>query len=488
MSIYLATFGKLRYLGLAEVPDAAASKARWILIRTVRGLEMGLLGGPLSQEQEAKYRASCIEDGSGEHTRGPEPMLQEVEYVGNADADRIEEYYRCRGDEDSVLLRSREILVSHGLQMKLVDVEFLLDRKKLFFYFTSEQRVDFRGYVRDLAREFRTRIEMRQIGVRDEARVVSGIGPCGRPCCCSYWLHRFTPICIRMVKEQNLALNPTKISGICGRLMCCMAYEHPLYSALWKSLPSPGAKIRTENGNYVLDSVDLASESVRVRFPNGHLVPVSIAEFPDFKEAVLQGQDWGGEAAASAAAPRFAPGAHRRESGPRREAGSGRTDSRPAAPRPAGARPMDRRAKPEKVSLEEHLASMAGREPGHSVPDLPEAVEREVLGNGEQVAAPKKRRRRKSGGAARADVSAQGPSAARTDDGAEEKGARPARPPRRRPDRQDAPGTGNEPPSGGDEPRGEGGEERGRPRPRRRPDRRPRERRDGGGDMGKGEA
>ena len=183
MSIYLATFGKLRYLGLAEVPDDAASETRWILIRTVRGLEMGLLGGPLSQEQEAKYRASCIEDGSGEHTRGPEPMLQEVEYVGNADADRIEEYYRCRGDEDSVLLRSREILVSHGLQMKLVDVEFLLDRKKLFFYFTSEQRVDFRGYVRDLAREFRTRIEMRQIGVRDEARVVSGIGPCGRPCC-----------------------------------------------------------------------------------------------------------------------------------------------------------------------------------------------------------------------------------------------------------------------------------------------------------------
>ena len=480
MSIYLATFGKLRYLGLAEVPDAAASEARWILIRTVRGLEMGLLGGPLSQEQEAKYRASCIEDGSGEHTRGPEPMLQEVEYVGNADADRIEEYYRCRGDEDSVLLRSREILVSHGLQMKLVDVEFLLDRKKLFFYFTSEQRVDFRGYVRDLAREFRTRIEMRQIGVRDEARVVSGIGPCGRPCCCSYWLHRFTPICIRMVKEQNLALNPTKISGICGRLMCCMAYEHPLYSALWKSLPSPGAKIRTENGTYVLDSVDLASESVRVRFPNGHLVPVSIAEFPDFREAVLQGQDWGGEAAASAAAPRFAPGAQRRGAGARKDTGAGRTETRPAA-----SRPMDRRGKPEKVSLDEHLASMAGREPGRPVSDLPESAEREAPGNGEQSAAPKKRRRRKSGGAARGDAPAQGPSASPAVEGAEEKGTRPNRPPRRRPERQDRPGTGNEPPPGGDEPRGE---ESGRPRRRRRPDRRPRERQDGGGDTGKGEA
>ena len=298
MSIYLATFGKLRYLGLAEIPDPAVSETRWILIKTVRGLEMGLVGGALSQEQEAKYRASCLEDNSGEQTRGPEPMLQEVEYVRNADAEQIEAYYQCRSDEDAALVRGREILAGHDLTMKLVDVEYLMDRKKLFFYFTSEQRVDFRGYVRDLAKEFRTRIEMRQIGVRDEARVVRGIAPCGRPCCCSYWLHRFTPICIRMVKEQNLALNPTKISGICGRLMCCMAYEHPLYSALWKSLPSPGAKIRTENGTYVLDSVDLASESVRVRFPNGHLVPVSIAEFPDFREAVLQGRDWGGETVA----------------------------------------------------------------------------------------------------------------------------------------------------------------------------------------------
>ena len=293
MSIYLATFGKLRYLGLAEIPDPAAAETRWILIRTVRGLEMGLLGGPLSQEQEAKYRTSCLEDGGGEQTRGPEPMLQEVEYLQNADAEQVEAYYRCRSDEDEVLTRAREILVSHGLQMKLVDVEFLMDRKKLFFYFTSEQRVDFRGYVRDLAKEFRTRIEMRQIGVRDEARVVRGIAPCGRPCCCSYWLHRFTPICIRMVKEQNLALNPTKISGICGRLMCCMAYEHPLYNALWKSLPSPGSKIKTENGNYVLESVDLAAGTVRVRFPSGRIVPVSISEFPDFRDAVLQGRDWG---------------------------------------------------------------------------------------------------------------------------------------------------------------------------------------------------
>ena len=128
--------------------------------------------------------------------------------------------------------------------------------------------------------------------------------------------------------------------------------------------------------------------------------------FPDFREAVLQGQDWGGEAAASAAAPRFAPGAQRRASGTRQEAGAGRTETRPAT-----ARPMDRRGKPEKVSLDEHLASIAGREPGRPVSDLPESAEREAPGNGEQSAAPKKRRRRKSGGAARGDAPAQGPSA-----------------------------------------------------------------------------
>lgn len=473
MSIYLATFGKLRYLGLAEIPDPDASETRWILVRTVRGLEMGLLGGPLSQEQEAKYRASCLEDGGGEQTRGPEPMLQEVEYVQRADAEQIEAYYRCRSDEDEVLVRAREILVSHGLQMKLVDVEFLMDRKKLFFYFTSEQRVDFRGYVRDLAKEFRTRIEMRQIGVRDEARVVRGIAPCGRPCCCSYWLHRFTPICIRMVKEQNLALNPTKISGICGRLMCCMAYEHPLYNALWRSLPSPGSKIKTENGNYVLESVDLAAESVRVRFPSGRIVPVSIAEFADFRDAVLQGRDWGEESAAPA--PRFSPAARRKVPSAKKEPGAERN----------GLRPAERRVRPEKISLDEHLAVREGVRPERTPDERPERGFAESPEGGERNGAPRKRRRRKSGGAARGDAGAEQAPVPPRDGAGAEKGPRPNRPSRPRPERPEAAGA---PAASGGEPR-EREEGRSRPRPRRRPegrDRPPRERQ--GGDMGKGEA
>ena len=344
MSIYLATFGKLRYLGLADIAeDAVPRTTRWVLIRTARGLEMGLIGGPLSPEQEAKYRASCLEDRSGEQMRGPEPMLQEVEYLGGAGAEQIEEYYRCRDSEGQTLLRAREILLDHDLQMKLVDVEYLLDRKKLFFYFTAEQRVDFRAYVRDLAREFRTRIEMRQIGVRDEARVVEGIAPCGRPCCCSYWLHHFSPIGIRMVKEQKLALNPAKISGICGRLMCCMAYEHPTYNELWKTLPGPGTKIRTEHGNYVLEGVDLATEHVQVRFPSGRIVPVSIPEFPDFRDAVLRGEPWGEEEDPS---PRPVPTPRHHP----REQGEGRESER------NGVRALPRHNVQEKVTLEEHLA------------------------------------------------------------------------------------------------------------------------------------
>ncbi|MBQ7578771.1 MAG: hypothetical protein IJT21_10965 [Synergistaceae bacterium] len=249
---------------------------------------MGLPGGRLSPEQEEKYQAdsSTFEDST-------ESILQNVEFVKEADPEDLEIYYTCRHDEQNALLRARDILVSHNLKLKLVDVEYMLDRKKLFFYFTADQRIDFRAYVRDLAHEFKTRIEMRQIGIRDEARIVRGIASCGRPCCCGYWLRGFSPISIKIVKEQRTALNPTKISGLCGRLMCCMSYEKDLYSELWSKLPGPGAKIKTEQGFYTLESLDLGNEHVNVRFPTGRLVPVLISEFPDFKEAVLKGEEWG---------------------------------------------------------------------------------------------------------------------------------------------------------------------------------------------------
>lgn len=457
MSIYLATFGKLRYLGLAEIADEELAESRWVLLRTVRGLEMGRLGGPLSQEQEAKYRASCLGE-NGEQARGPEPMLQEVEFVANAGPEDMENYRRCRSDEERALVRAREILLEQdGLQMKLVDVEYMLDRRKLFFYFTSEQRVDFRAYVRDLARDFHTRIEMRQIGVRDEARVVKGIGPCGRPCCCSYWLHDFTPICIRMVKEQKLALNPTKISGICGRLMCCMAYEHETYGALWKGLPGPGSKIRTENGTYVLESVDLATERVQVRTPFGRVAAVPVADFQDFRAAVLRGEEWGDEETLprpAGAGRRFPAGGRRPDPAPAR-GGDGRRREVPPAPeeRRTGRREQEARPGAERAPRGETEGiprRRGGRPPRRQ--------------DGERPSRPRQ------GGPAPAPNAAEG-----TRRG---EGERPPRP------RQDGPAPA---PNAAAEGARRGEEER-RPRPRRRPDRprRPRGPRSSGPDGAQG--
>ena len=292
MSIHLAIFGKPRYLGLLDIETPFPPRGTWLVVETMRGSELALLGGPLSNEQEARYRASCNDDASDGQVKGGEPILQEISLVRTALDEDLAAAELERKEENEVLVRARTLLRSHNLSMKLVDVEYLLDKKKLFFYFTSEQRVDFRAYVRDLAKEFKTRIELRQIGVRDEAKTVKGIAPCGRECCCSHWLHKFTPICIKMVKEQNLALNPTKISGICGRLMCCMSYEHTSYSRLWKTLPNPGSKIRTPAGNYIVEGVELSSDSVRVRRPDGGSLLIVIEDFPRFKETVLEGKEW----------------------------------------------------------------------------------------------------------------------------------------------------------------------------------------------------
>jgi cell fate regulator YaaT (PSP1 superfamily) len=148
--------------------------------------------------------------------------------------------------------------------MKLVDVEYTFDHNKIIFYFTSEGRVDFRELVRDLASVFRTRIELRQIGVRDEAKIIGGMGPCGRGLCCATFLGEFGPISIRMAKEQNLSLNPTKISGICGRLMCCLRYEAEQYGCIRGDFPSPGEIVVTPHGDGKVVSANLLRKTLRV--------------------------------------------------------------------------------------------------------------------------------------------------------------------------------------------------------------------------------
>jgi cell fate regulator YaaT (PSP1 superfamily) len=162
--------------------------------------------------------------------------------------------------------------------MKLVKTEVLLDRSKIIFYFTAEKRVDFRELVKDLATQFRLRIEMKQIGVRDEAKMICGAGGCGKELCCAQFMNRFELVSVKMAKEQNLALNPTKISGVCGRLMCCLAYEYPTYMELKKNLPKVGKHITTPSGKGKVIRQNVLSQTVTLELEEGGEITIHGSE------------------------------------------------------------------------------------------------------------------------------------------------------------------------------------------------------------------
>ena len=170
---------------------------------------------------------------------------------------------RSKSEKAEAMRLCKEKIKSHDLDMKLVDVEYTLDNSKIIFYFTSDGRVDFRELVKDLAAIFRIRIELRQIGVRDEAKMIGGIGSCGRSLCCSKWLNEFQPVSIKMAKTQNLSLNPAKISGICGRLMCCLNYENDNYLEAAKEMPTVGETIKTKDGMAVVLDVNVLENIIR---------------------------------------------------------------------------------------------------------------------------------------------------------------------------------------------------------------------------------
>ena len=165
-------------------------------------------------------------------------------------------------------------IAEHRLSMKLVEAEYSFDRSKIIFYFTAEGRIDFRNLVKDLANIFKARIELKQIGVRDEARLMGGYGPCGKELCCAKFLKDFEPVTIRMAKDQNLPLNPTKISGLCGRLMCCLSYENETYKELMKNLPKIGQEIKTEKGKGKVVALNPLKKSVTVEIADGKQIEV----------------------------------------------------------------------------------------------------------------------------------------------------------------------------------------------------------------------
>ncbi|MFR5265751.1 stage 0 sporulation family protein [Clostridium sp.] len=226
-------------------------KDDYIIVETARGIEFG----------------ECVigkRDISEDEIIAP---LKTVLRVATAEDEAKHKENKAK-EKDAFEICEKKI-AEHGLNMKLIDVEYTFDNNKVIFYFTADGRVDFRELVKDLATIFKTRIELRQIGVRDEAKMIGGLGPCGRPLCCSTFLGDFASVSIKMAKEQNLSLNPTKISGICGRLMCCLNYEQSTYEEIRKRLPKVGSIVLTECGKGEVIDNSVVKEQVKVRIKKG---------------------------------------------------------------------------------------------------------------------------------------------------------------------------------------------------------------------------
>lgn len=236
--------GKIYYFSPGELK---IEKGDSIIVETARGIEFG----------------QCVIE--------PREILEEdivaplKNVIRKADQEDIKKHMENKGREEEAFNICLEKIQKHQLVMKLIDVEYTFDNNKIIFYFTADGRVDFRELVKDLATVFRTRIELRQIGVRDEAKMVGGLGPCGRPMCCSSFLGDFAPVSIKMAKEQNLSLNPTKISGICGRLMCCLNYEQETYEHIRKSLPKISSIVDTPYGKGEVVENSVVKEAVKVK-------------------------------------------------------------------------------------------------------------------------------------------------------------------------------------------------------------------------------
>ena len=240
-------FKKASKLYYFDPTDVWPQPSDFVVVETTRGVELGEVVTGAREVPDDQITA---------------PLKRVMRIASSEDVERCEQNTEKEKEAFKVC---QEKILKHKLSMKLVDAEFTFDNSKLIFYFTANGRVDFRELVRDLAAVFKVRIELRQIGVRDEAKMIGGLGACGRSICCGTFLRDFQPVSIKMAKEQNLSLNPTKISGQCGRLMCCLKYEHDNYKTVLKQLPKPGKAIETPDGEATLLEISVTQEKVKVR-------------------------------------------------------------------------------------------------------------------------------------------------------------------------------------------------------------------------------
>lgn len=247
--------GKIYYFSPKGLKIPAGEK---VIVETARGVECGdvVIGNFMAQDEEIVH------------------PLKEIFRV--ATREDIEVLNKNLAKKADIMKVFSEKIAEHKLNMKPIDVECTFDNGKIMFYFTAESRVDFRDLVKDLASIYRTRIELRQIGVRDEAKMLGGLGICGRQLCCSSFLGEFQPVSIKMAKEQSLSLNPTKISGTCGRLMCCLKYEQDSYEELLKITPKIGALVETPDGKGIVTDANLLTGELKVQLDkNKEAPPVS---------------------------------------------------------------------------------------------------------------------------------------------------------------------------------------------------------------------
>ncbi len=243
-SIRFKPAGKVYYF---DPDEYAVDQGSNVIVETARGMEFGYVTAPVKEVSESEIVM---------------PLKKIIRIANENDVKQHHENVKKR---ERAMQLCQEKVDKHGLEMKLIDVEYTFDNSKVIFYFTADGRVDFRELVKDLASVFKMRIELRQIGVRDEAKMVGGIGSCGRGLCCNKWLADFEPVSIKMAKVQNLSLNPTKISGICGRLMCCLKYENDVYVELKKGMPEPGERIKTPDGTALVIESNILENKIKTR-------------------------------------------------------------------------------------------------------------------------------------------------------------------------------------------------------------------------------
>ncbi len=244
IGVKFKTSGRVYYFDPLDLPVKAGDG---VIVETARGMEYGDVPNDPKEVDESEVVAP----------------LKPVVRIATDEDKRLRAMYEAK--EADAFSMCQEKIAAHGLDMKLVDVEYTFNGSKVVFYFTADERVDFRELVKDLAYSLKTRIELRQIGVRDEAKMLGGLGPCGRLVCCKSFLDDFRPVSIKMAKEQNLSLSPTKISGLCGRLMCCLQYEQSAYEAIRSVMPKPGREVNTVDGVGVVVENNAITERTKVR-------------------------------------------------------------------------------------------------------------------------------------------------------------------------------------------------------------------------------